>query len=110
VWVGRYTCAQGATALRLAIDATTDTSVTAIFSFGPLPENPSVRRGSYRMIGHARANSTRVEYDLRPTEWIDRPEGYLMVGVSATKDGANLHGTIRAAGCGALEATLVGSD
>jgi outer membrane biosynthesis protein TonB len=110
VWVGRYSCAQGATALRLAINATTDTTVTATFTFGPLPENPGVRRGSFRMVGQARASGASVEYDLRPTAWIDRPDGYVMVGVSATKNGASLHGTIRAAGCGALDATLAGSD
>jgi serine/threonine protein kinase len=109
VWAGRYTCAQGATALRLAIDSTADT-VTAIFSFGPLPENPNVRRGSYRMVGRAHASGEHIDYDLRPAGWIDQPDGYTMVGLSATADRTSVHGTIRAAGCGALDATLVGSQ
>lgn len=79
-WTGKYICAQGITALRLTIEkASTAGAVIATFSFGPLPENPEVPKGTYRMHGTYDAASRRLQ--LSADKWIDQPFGYAMVGL-----------------------------
>jgi hypothetical protein len=123
-WLGHYTCAQGVTALRLAIDiergreerqATPERievhdrgAAVAIFEFGPLDENPGVPRGSYRMTGVVTiAPSGELQVDLTPREWLEQPTGYMMVGLSATSDPQRqtLRGHIDNTSCGTLELT-----
>ncbi|HTR51122.1 MAG TPA: hypothetical protein VMJ10_10485 [Kofleriaceae bacterium] len=84
-WQGTYTCAQGLTGVNLTIDAhcKDDTcALVAIFEFGEIKENPGVPHGSFRMVGESKGN----EVTLRPDKWIEQPPGWIMVGVTATRN------------------------
>ncbi|MBK8837151.1 MAG: hypothetical protein IPO30_00145 [Hyphomonadaceae bacterium] len=79
-WTGKYICAQGVTALSLTIQkANAPGAVVATFAFGPLPENPDVPEGAYRMRGKYDPMSRRLE--LSGERWINQPSGYVMVGL-----------------------------
>lgn len=103
VWEGRYLCAQGATALTLTVRPAGPDAVTAIFAFGPTPENPEVPRGSYSMRGLLSAGSHTVH--LVPERWIAQPRGYVMVGMSGTFDvqGGTMQGRIDHPSCGPFQ-------
>jgi hypothetical protein len=89
-WAGRYTCAQGVTGLRLTLEGNCNgvsCSFSALFEFAPLPENPNVAHGSYHMTGEGHANAQgELELSLTPTQWVDQPANYMMVGLSVTAD------------------------
>ena len=105
-WAGRYTCAQGDTAARVALSIADDGHAFAQLSFGPLPENPSVPEGSYTLRGHARIEpSGAIAIDVVPDAWILQPPGYVMVGFSAVSDAERRHmvGRMSFPGCGAIE-------
>lgn len=78
-WTGKYICAQGITALRLNIAAGQGEAITATFNFGPLPENPGVPNGAYRMEGVYEPASRHLKLD--GVRWIEAPAGYAMVGL-----------------------------
>ena len=90
-WVGTYTCAQGPTDLSLTITRTGE-HVWATFAFGPLPENPTVPVGAFRMGGFVEGRTVRLE----PNEWIVRPARYVPVGLSGQIDRrtGELHGKV----------------
>ncbi|HWJ80755.1 MAG TPA: hypothetical protein VNS55_00855 [Nocardioides sp.] len=97
-WQGTYTCAQGATGLSLDIRATSDKGLEATFHFRKIPQNPDVPEGSYAMKGFLVNGKLR----LRRQAWIDRPQGYVMVGLNArVTDPApqRLTGTVSNVGC-----------
>ena len=97
-WRGTYTCAQGDTGLSLDVIATSDSQLTAIFHFRKIPENPDVPEGSYKMTGTLEDGKLR----LRRLAWIDRPQGYVMVGLNAKVTDAQpdeLTGTVSNVGC-----------
>jgi len=84
-WQGTYTCAQGLTGVNLTIDekCSGDTcALTAVFEFGEVKENPGVPHGSFRMVGESKG----LQVTLRPDKWIEQPTGWIMVGVTATKN------------------------
>ncbi len=78
-WTGRYVCTQGVTALELDIDQGAGRQIVATFSFGPLPENPDIPKGAYRMQGTYDPATRRVK--LQGSTWINAPAGYVMVGL-----------------------------
>lgn len=97
-WQGTYTCAQGATGLSLEIRATSDTALEATFHFRKIPQNPTVPEGSYTMKGFLVNDKLR----LRRQEWIDRPQGFVMVGLNARvtdPEPQRLSGTVSNLGC-----------
>jgi clan AA aspartic protease (TIGR02281 family) len=97
---GSYICAQGLTALVLRILTPSTASETrAQFSFGPSQLNPSVPDGSFSMVGHV--DLSRGTMTLRPTEWIQRAEPYVMVGLEgASSDGGkSFYGRVVGGGC-----------
>lgn len=79
-WTGKYICTQGITALRLQIAQGAGETITATFSFGPLPENPEVPRGAYRMAGTYDPGSRQMK--LSGVKWVEAPFGYVMVGLA----------------------------
>ena len=103
VWEGRYLCAQGSTALTLTVRPVGGDVVTAIFAFGPTPENPDVPRGSYTMRGTLSAGSHTVH--LVPERWLAQPSGYVMVGMTGTFDVQRgvMQGSIDHPGCGPFQ-------
>jgi clan AA aspartic protease (TIGR02281 family) len=97
---GSYICTQGLTALALRILIPSTVSETsAQFSFGPSQLNPSVPEGSFSMAGHV--DLSRGTMTLRPIEWIQRPEPYVMVGLEgASSDGGRtFYGHVVGEGC-----------
>ena len=97
---GSYVCTQGLTALVLRILTPSTASETrAQLSFGPSQLNPSVPDGSFSMVGHV--DLSRGTMMLRPSEWIQRPEPYVMVGLEgASSDGGKtFYGRVVGAGC-----------
>lgn len=74
-FTGGYGCNQGLTSLVLTIEDVDGQALTATFEFGPHPDNPDVPTGSYLMEG----NYVDGEMILHGVEWIDQPQGYVMV-------------------------------
>ncbi|MGW0783475.1 protein kinase domain-containing protein [Streptomyces sp. NPDC002913] len=83
-WRGTYHCGQGETGLTLTI-TDTDGALTATFDFYPVASNPDVPKGTFAMRG------TRIgtRMDLYGDRWINEPEDYLMVGLSAEVAGGS---------------------
>lgn len=79
VWIGRYECGQGVTALQLTLDVDPNGRATAIFDFGPLADNPTVPSGSYTLRGNAEPTGDAITVSLEPDRWISQPENYVMV-------------------------------
>jgi hypothetical protein len=104
-WSGTYTCAQGVTDLRLAIFQTTASRVTAVFKFSADSTNPGVPSGRYWVSGTYHRRSGRVV--LRPSRWIKRPAGYIMVGLSGdVADGnASISGKVLNSACSTFTVT-----
>jgi hypothetical protein len=112
VWEGRYMCPQGVTAVELTLERglttpdTGETSVDAVFTFGPHVGNPGLPTGSYRMTGQISAVAGELVVSLQPDAWITRPLTYEMVSVQATidRDQRRLVGTIGSPRCSWIEA------
>lgn len=102
-WEGAYECGQGDTGLSLEIsEGAAAGELTAVFHFRKIPSNPDVPEGSYRMKGFLEDGKLR----LRRLEWIDRPEGFVMVGLNALiteRQPQTIAGTVSNVGCGAFE-------
>ena len=99
-------CTQGQTEVLLTLDAKRDGALTAVFEFGPTAENPSIPHGAYRLRGIIREGKEGTfEILLEPTEWIDAPDGYIMVSLSATssRQWLRLVGKIDHPSCGAID-------
>jgi len=93
-WTGKYICTQGITALRLNIAQGAGDAITATFNFGPLPENPEVPKGAYRMAGTYDPASRRMK--LSGVKWIHAPPDYAMVGLDGrmTASGDTISGYV----------------
>lgn len=74
-WAGSYTCSQGITGLTLDIGASIGGLVPATFNFYPLPSNPDVATGSFRMSGEL----VDARLVLLAGEWLDQPPAYRTV-------------------------------
>lgn len=79
-WHGSYVCTQGTTGLSLRVEGADPAALTATFGFYPLPENPSVPRGSFTMAGSVRGGQIYLDGH----EWVSRPTGYQMVNLTGT--------------------------
>lgn len=97
-WKGTYTCGQGLTGFNLDISDEGGGSVSAVFGFGPIESNPGVPNGSYSMTGRLDPQLLT----LTPKAWIEKPSGYVMVGLSADLPGEDpdvLSGTVTSSAC-----------
>jgi len=96
-WEGTYTCGQGITGLNLDI-ANTDSSISAVFKFYPIPQNTKSKSGSFSMLGSSSADGS---FNLKPNAWIERPSGYRMVEMQGKiNDNHNeMTGSILGFGC-----------
>jgi len=86
LWNGRYECAQGITGLALTLDLEPGGRATAVFDFGPVPENPAIPSGRYLMAGTFFQGVDGTQLTLVPDRWITQPPGYIMVGLAASID------------------------
>jgi len=93
-WSGKYICGQGITALKLNVSQKPDGALSATFNFGPLPENPTVPTGAYRMEGSFDPQTRKVK--LRGVKWIDAPDNYVMVDLDGRMDvdGSRMSGLV----------------
>lgn len=92
--------------MTITLDARRDGVLEAVFEFGPTPENPTVPHGAYRQRGTIRAGKLGTfDVALDPFEWIDQPDGYIMVSMSATssRKWTRLVGRINHPSCGELD-------
>jgi hypothetical protein len=98
-WKGAYGCNQGLTGLTLTIEGQDPSQVTATYEFYAVPENPGVPNGSFRMTGTYEGGRLL----LQGSEWIEQPEGYVMVDYESNPDvGVDPHhlfGTVMGANC-----------
>ncbi|HEV7693344.1 MAG TPA: hypothetical protein VGO52_21090 [Hyphomonadaceae bacterium] len=83
-WTGKYICGQGVTRLDLHIEQGKGMNLTATFRFGPLPENPDVPKGAYKMTGTYDPMLRQVQ--LEGVKWIEYPQNYIMVGLDGRMD------------------------
>ena len=105
-WEGSYDCAQGRTGLTLTLEEATleeeagsPGSITALFNFYAVPENPAVPVGCFEMSGLL-DRRTRV-VDLRAGRWLLRPFTYVVVDMQGTFNAGftRLTGRIAGPGC-----------
>lgn len=98
-WEGVYDCAQGSTGLRLDVEAGEGpTGIKAVFHFRKTEGNPTVPTGSYHMEGELEDG----RFNLRRGGWIERPDGFITVGLVADLTEAAptmIRGRVRGPGC-----------
>jgi hypothetical protein len=85
-WVGEYDCPQGITDMKLRISSVRGDRVDAIYEFH---HGPSGASGRYHTSGIFDP-STRV-VTFSPGEWIERPSGYVTVGMQGRVSNDNVH-------------------
>jgi hypothetical protein len=100
-WEGTYRCTQGLTAVRMRIEATPFGDATAVFEFGPVPSNPTVPNGSFKMVGTIKGTEGRFEAAFQPADWIVRPPTYTSVALTIETDShpRSLRGVIDSRSC-----------
>ena len=105
-WRGTYVCSQGETAMYLDLTAQPDGTLSAIFEFSPTPDNPGTATGVYKLAGKIRAfREGTFQIELDPVEWIQAPDGYIMVPLAATssRKWLRLVGRMKHPNCGRLD-------
>lgn len=85
-FTGTYVAGQGETRADFDIpDVTTDGFLkNALFSFSPVPTNPTVPRGSYSLIGGYDLKKGTINFS--GNEWIERPAGWQFINFDAYVD------------------------
>jgi hypothetical protein len=74
-WEGTYHCSQ-----RVILDiSTTSSNMNAVFDFYPLKQTQQIKSGSFSLSGSFTEDGY---FKLEPKSWINRPEGFNMVGMS----------------------------
>lgn len=98
-WRGTYVCAQGLTALELALTGHEDGRVEGTFAFSEAAGNPGVPSGSYRVHG---VLSAGLVLRLDPGEWIRRPRDYFPVALvgRVEQDASRYYGFVDGWSCG----------
>ncbi len=92
-WKGSYSCPQGDTPARLVVIRSGD-ATTAVLSFD-VTTRVTPGRGRFRLSAAGTADAVT----LRPTEWIDRPPGYSMIGLTGAIVGKEFNGKVTTPGC-----------
>ncbi|MCZ7658370.1 MAG: hypothetical protein M5U07_11150 [Xanthobacteraceae bacterium] len=80
VWKGRYRCGGEPIALELTLSELDGGLLWGTFAFAPLPENPRIQSGRFYVWG--RKHAGRQDLELVDGPWIDRPRGYVSIGLS----------------------------
>jgi hypothetical protein len=106
-WQGLYECPQGVTGVTLTITGSPPNGLKGNFRFYPTPDNANPARGDYEIAVNFDPASNRVE--VRGTQWIDQPPGYMFATLRGVLQGRQLIGTVENEGCGAFELTRAGN-
>lgn len=80
-WTGKYVCGQGVTGARLIMS---DDGSRGLFHFFPVPDNPRVPEGCYKVTGVF--NNASGALAIIPGEWYLRPRNYQGAAFSGTVD------------------------
>ncbi|SIR01919.1 hypothetical protein [Marinobacterium stanieri] len=107
-WAGSYKCGQGLTAATLKVVGFNGLSGNAEFSFGNLPGKHNAAQGSYTL---KISKTSELSYQLTPIAWLERPNGYSMVGfrVQMNGPGTELSGTVDTPQCTEINLSSVAS-
>lgn len=97
-WSGAYMCQQGQTPMTLLMLPRDDGSVTAAMEF-----TVGDTKGSYRLTGRPGRDGS---LKLVPANWIRRPEGFEMVGLTGRLEGSRFSGRIDHSACGEFSVQL----
>ena len=109
-WRGVYRCSQGETGVTLVLDADRSGALRAVFEFGPTAENPHLPSGAYKLLGTIQAGPEGTfDIALEPAEWINAPDGYIMVPVQArsSRRWQRMVGRMMNPSCGTLDVRRV---
>lgn len=106
-WRGSYVCGQGESGLEVTLRPLGQGRLAGTLSFFPLPANPTVPRGCFRVTGQADAAGG---IELRGSQWVRRPPDYHMIDLSG-RLGANdgISGRVVDGACGQFQVQLVSS-
>lgn len=96
-WRGFYSCGQGDTGLEVTLRRLGQGRLEGTLSFFPLPANPGVPRGCYRVTAQADATGG---IEIRGGPWVRQPPGYHTVDLTGRvgEDG-NISGQVLADTC-----------
>jgi hypothetical protein len=96
-WVGEYDCPQGITDMALRVVGVRGDRVDAVYEFNHASSGAS---GRYNIIGRFDPETRVVNF--APGDWIERPPGYVTVGMRGrvSNDGVTFHGRITHPRCG----------
>ncbi len=101
-WEGSYVCGQGKMGLVLDLVGKPDGTISGTFAFAPAQgSGPLAAKGRYSLKGALRDSGL---FSLDGDAWIDRPEGYEMVGLMGLAGFSGMRidgfsGQIKAEGC-----------
>ena len=98
-WEGTYFCNQGLTNLNLIISTENSSTLNATFNFYTHESNSGIPSGSFRMSGFYDEETKKL--DLKATDWINQPPGYVMVDLSGnlSKQGNEISGNVNGTKC-----------
>lgn len=97
---GSYYCAQGDTDLTLRVLSLAGSSLRVEFVFR---HEPSRAAGRFTLVGEC----VGEHVTLRPEAWIERPAGYIMVGMEGDAErGGRFAGRMTHPSCGAFSVTV----
>lgn len=106
-WRGSYTCGQGDTGMEVTLRPLGQGRLEGTLSFFPLPANPGVPRGCYRITGQADATGAIA---LRGAQWVRQPNGYHMVDLSGRLGADNgITGQVGGGSCSQFQLQSVAS-
>lgn len=106
-WEGTYTCAEGATPLRLTLVDVNNGPVEGFFEFGGT--EPGVDpTGNFRMRGSRDGDALSLE----GLDWVEQPDGAEMVAIAAEvgDDPDALTGEVEGAGCESFDVSRVATE
>jgi hypothetical protein len=93
-YVGLYQCRGNSIEYWMEMQAKADGNLSATMHFG----DSGTPSGSYTLTGNWQDNA----FDLKPGQWISRPQGYEMGGVSGQLDGYRFTGRFNAPNCSVM--------
>ena len=100
VWSGYYLCGKNNSILNLKIVDINSNQINAIFDF-----NVNGAIGAYKLSGIFKKETNSLT--LNPTEWILKPRGFVMVGLTGELNNSNqMFGSINYKGCSEFHISL----
>lgn len=104
-WSGTYDCAQGLTGINLTIRQGFGVTVEAVFHFYPVPQNPKVPIGCFKMLGRHDPETREFVLESDESQWLEQPQGYVTVNFRGMlgAGGRSMRGQVEGPGCAQFE-------